>query len=105
MILICHQASKQNFIEVDELIDLKMRNFVRFFSAYGTKYSLQKFLELNPEELMRPGLLLKPDADMAFQCISKAFYPFSRRQTSGLFERERENQLVFNPIYFSLANG
>ena len=59
-----------------------------FILAYGTKYSLQKFIELDSEELTRPGLLTKIDADMAVQCVSNAFYPILRRQTSGLFEKD-----------------
>ena len=59
--------------------------------AFGLKYSLQTFLESDPDELARNTRLLKPDIDIALQCVSNTFYPLSRRQTSGsLFPNCRE---------------
>jgi len=51
--------------------------------AYGAKYPLQKFLELDPDELSRTAWMAKSEIDIALQCVSSAFYPFSRRQTLG----------------------
>ncbi|CAF1670880.1 unnamed protein product [Adineta ricciae] len=66
--------------------------------AYGSKCTLQKFLELDPEQVGRTTRLLPGDVDLAFQCVANAFYPFSRRQTTAwqMTENERDTIRVFS---------
>ncbi|CAF0761475.1 unnamed protein product [Adineta steineri] len=78
--------------------------------AYGTKYSLQKFLELDPNEIIRTTHLLPADIDIALQCVSNTFYPFSRRQMSvwQMIENERDTITIFStgcPIIDKTLNG
>jgi hypothetical protein len=79
-------------------IDLPPNVEGKLSRAYGVKYSLQKFLELDPDELIRTTRMSKSDIDITLQCVSNTFYPFSRRQTSvwQMAEIERDSITIFS---------
>ena len=51
--------------------------------AYGQKYSLQKFMLLDLEDLIRKTQMVPEQIDLAHQCVASAFFPLARRQTTG----------------------
>lgn len=42
-------------------------------------------MEVDPEELIRTTRMTAQEIDIVLHCVSKAFYPYSKRQMSGLF--------------------
>lgn len=76
---------KEKFIEV-ACFKIKYCCIKIICLVYGTKYPLQKFLELDPDEIIRSTHLLKPDIDIILQCVSNSFYSCSKRQLSGQFQ-------------------